>query len=158
MLFLTPALSSYLVFNMLLFVTLFLFGYLTQPIPGFTFTMRVTMLATAGTLGLNPQQPVTFQSILGVYFGIVFGLILSPLVQRLLWPVLPQWEIRDRVIELLRLCQLILQSAPEQRPHWLHQRLALIPGEAMSWIAVMNKPDCPPEEPQRLQAYVQTAL
>ena len=37
MLFLTPALSDYLIFNMLLFVALFLFGYLTQAIPGVTF-------------------------------------------------------------------------------------------------------------------------
>ena len=79
---------------------------------------------------MNAQQPVTFQSIMGVYFGIVLGLILSALVQRLLWPVLPQWEIRDRVLELLRLCRMILQFPPEQRPRWLHQRLALIPGEA----------------------------
>ena len=156
MLFLTPALSSYLILNMLLFVTLFLFGYLTQAVPGVTFGMQITLLATVGTLGLNAQQPVTFQSIIGVYFGIVLGLILSALVQRLLWPVLPQWEVRDRVLELLRLCRMILQFPPEQRPPWLHQRLALIPGEAMNWIAVMNKPDCPADEPQRLREYLQT--
>ena len=73
MLFLTPALSDYLIFNMLLFVALFLFGYLTQAIPGVTFGMQITLLATVGTLGLNAQQPVTFQSIMGVYFGIVAG-------------------------------------------------------------------------------------
>ena len=156
MLFLTPALSSYLILNMLLFVTLFLFGYLTQAVPGVTFTMQVVLLATVGTLGLNAQQPVTFQSIMGVYFGVVLGMVLSALVQRLLWPVLPQWQIRDRVVELLRLCRSILQFSPEQRPHWLHQRLALIPGEATNWIAVMNKWDCPADEPQRLRDYVQT--
>ena len=143
MLFLTPALSSYLIFNLLLFVTLFLFGYLTQAIPGVTYTMQIVLLATVGAVGLNAQEPVTFQSISGVYFGVVLGIILSALVQRLLWPVLPQWQVRDRVIELLRLCRSILQFSPEQRPHWLHQRLALIPGEATNWIAVMDKWDCP---------------
>jgi uncharacterized membrane protein YccC len=156
MLFLTPALSDYLVFNMLLFVVLFLFGYLAQAIPGVTFGMQITLLATVGALGLNAQQPVTFQSIMGVYFGVVLGLILSALVQRLLWPVLPQWEIRDRVLELLRICRMILQFPPDQRPRWLHQRLALIPGEALNWIAVMNKSDCPPDEPPRLREYLQT--
>ena len=156
MLLLTPVLSSYLIFSMLLFVTLFLFGYLTQAIPGVTFTMQLALLATVGTLGLNPQEPVTFQSIMGVYFGVVLGMVLSALVQRLLWPVLPQWQVRDRVIELLRLCRSILQFSPEQRPHWLHQRLALIPGEATNWIAVMNKWDCPDDEPQRLREYVKT--
>ena len=151
MLFLTPALSEYAILNMLLFVVLFLFGYLTHAIPGTTFGMQITLLATVGTLGLNAQRPVTFQAIMGVYFGIILGLILSALVQRLLWPVLPQWEIRDRVLELLRLCGTILQIAPDQRPLWLHQRLALLPGEALKWIAVMNKPDCPPDEPPRLR-------
>ena len=70
--------------------------------------------------------------------------------------MLPQWQIRDRVVELLRLCRSILQFSPEQRPHWLHQRLALIPGEATNWIAVMNKWDCPADEPQRLREYVET--
>ncbi|MGA7213366.1 MAG: FUSC family protein [Terrimicrobiaceae bacterium] len=156
MLFLTPALSEYLILNMLLFVAMFLFGYLTHAIPGITFGGQITLLATVGTVGLNAQQPVTFQAIMGVYFGIVLGLTLSALVQRFLWPVLPQWEIRDRVLELLRLCGMILQFPPEQRPLWLHQRLALIPGEAMRWIGVMNKPDCPPDEPPRLREYIQT--
>ncbi|HEY5814534.1 MAG TPA: FUSC family protein, partial [Terrimicrobiaceae bacterium] len=155
-LLLTPALSDYLILNLLLFVSLFLFGYLTQAVPGVTFGMQITLLATVGTLGLNAQQPVTFQDIMGVYFGIVVGLILSALVQRLLWPVLPQWEIRDRVVELLRLCRLILQFPPERRPLWLHHRLALIPGEALNWISVMNKADCPPDEPARLREYVRT--
>jgi hypothetical protein len=156
MLFLTPALSSYLVFNMLLFVALFLFGYLTQAVPGVTYGMQITLLAVVGTVGLNAQRPVTFQSITGVYFGIILGLVLSSLVQRLLWPVLPQLEIRDRVLELLRLSRMILLLPPEERPPWLYQRLALVPLEAMKWLAVMNKPDCPPDEPERLREYIQT--
>ena len=55
MLFLTPALSSYLILNLLLFVTLFLFGYLTQAIPGVTFTMQIVLLGTVGALGLDAQ-------------------------------------------------------------------------------------------------------
>ena len=156
MLFLAPALADYLTLNLLLFTVLFLFGYLTQAIPGVAYGMQVALMATVGTLGLNAQEPVSFQSIMGVYFGVVFGLILSALVQRLLWPVLPQFEIRDRVVELLRLSSVILKSPPEQRPAWIHQRLALIPTEAMKWIAVMDKPDCPPDEPRRLREYIQT--
>lgn len=156
MLVLTPALSDYLILNLLLFVVLFLFGYLSQAVPGVTFGMQIVLLGAVGTIGLNAQQPVTFQSIMGVYLGIVTGLILSALVQRLIWPVLPQWEIRDRILELLRLCKMILELPPDQRPLWLHQRLVHIPGEAMGWIAVMNKPDCPADEPPRLSEYVKT--
>jgi p-hydroxybenzoic acid efflux pump subunit AaeB len=156
MLILTPALSDYLILNIVLFVTLFLFGYLSQAIPGISFAMQIALLGTVGTIALNPQKPVMFQSIAGVYFGIVSGMILSALVQRLIWPVLPQRQIRDRILELLRLCQIILQLPPDQRPLWLHQRLALIPGETLGWIAVMNKPDCPPDEPPRLREYLRT--
>jgi p-hydroxybenzoic acid efflux pump subunit AaeB len=155
-LLLTPALSDYLVLNLLLFVAMFLFGYLSQAVSGVTFGMQIAILAIVGTVGLNAQQPVTFQSIIGVYFGIIIGLILSALVQRLLWPVLPQWQMRDRILELLRLCRLLLELSPDQRPPWLHQRIALIPGEAMKWISVMNKPDCPEDEPPRLREYLRT--
>jgi hypothetical protein len=156
LLILSPALSDYLVFNLLLFVAMFLFGYLSQAIPGVNFSMQVALLAIVGAIGLNAQRPVTFQSIIGIYIGILSGMLLSSLVQRLLWPVLPQWQMRDRILELLRLCRLLLEFPPDQRPLWLHQRLALIPGEAMTWIVVMNKPDCPEDEPSRLREYLRT--
>jgi len=47
MLFLTPALSSYLILNLLLFLALFLFGYLTQAIPGVTFSMQIAFLQSS---------------------------------------------------------------------------------------------------------------
>ena len=156
LLILSPALSDYLVFNLLLFVAMFLFGYLSQAIPGVNFSMQVALLAIVGAIGLNAQRPVTFQSIIGIYIGILSGMLVSSLVQRLLWPVLPQWQMRDRILELLRLCRLLLEFPPDQRPLWLHQRLALIPGEAMTWIVVMNKPDCPEDEPSRLREYLRT--
>jgi hypothetical protein len=49
-----------------------------------------------------------------------------------------------------------LEFPPDQRPLWIDQRLALIPGEAMTWIGVMNKPDCPEDEPPRLVEYLRT--
>ena len=156
LLILSPALSDYLVFNLLLFVAMFLFGYLSQAIPGVNFSMQVALLAIVGAIGLNAQRPVTFQSIIGIYIGILSGMLLSSLVQRLLWPVLPQWQMRDRILESLRLCRLLLEFPPDQRPLWLHQRLALIPGETMTWIVVMNKPDCPEDEPSRLREYLRT--
>ena len=92
LLILSPALSDYLVFNLLLFVAMFLFGYLSQAIPGVNFSMQVALLAIVGAIGLNAQRPVTFQSIIGIYIGILSGMLVSSLVQRLLWPVLPQWQ------------------------------------------------------------------
>ena len=51
LLILAPALSDYLVLNLLLFVAMFLFGYLSQPVPGVNFGMQVALFAIVGTIG-----------------------------------------------------------------------------------------------------------
>ena len=48
LLVLAPALSDYLVLNLLLFVAMFLFGYLSQAVPGVNFGMQVALLAIVG--------------------------------------------------------------------------------------------------------------
>lgn len=89
LLLLTPVMVSYAAFNTLLFATLFLFGFLSQGIPGITFGMQTALLGTIGAVGLNAQDPVSFQDIVGIYFGIVAGLLLSAVIQRLMWPCFP---------------------------------------------------------------------
>jgi uncharacterized membrane protein YccC len=146
MLLLTPWLSEYLVLNTLLFSALFLYGFLSFGIPGLNFGMQVALLGIIGTVGLNAQQPVDFQAIIGVYFGIMLGIAISALIQRLLWPVLPQWQLRDRLLEWITHCQKLTASPETPFESWRYVRLALLPGEVHAWIAVMNKTDCPPAE------------
>lgn len=151
MLLLTPWLSEYLVLNTLLFSALFLYGFSFFGIPGLNFGMQVALLGIIGTVGLNAQQPVDFQAIIGVYFGIMLGIVISALIQRLLWPVLPQWQLRDRLLEWISHCQKLTASPATPFEDWRYVRLALLPGEVHAWIAVMNKTDCPPAEGAQLR-------
>jgi uncharacterized membrane protein YccC len=149
MLVLTPLMADYFVFNTLLLASLFLFGLFTFGVAGMGFVTQVFLLTIIGTAGLNAQEPVSFQSILGVYLGILIGLVISALVQRLLWPVLPQWQLRDRLLEWMDHCRALISNGPTER--WRFLRLALLPGEVGAWISVMNKADCPPGEQTRLR-------
>jgi hypothetical protein len=103
-----------------------------------------------GILGLNGQQPISFQAIVEFFFGLVLALILSALFQRLLWPSLPQWEIRDRFLEAAGICRRML--AREKLPLWVKTRLALIPGEVDVRLEHLEPPICPQGEPDKLKA------
>ena len=145
-----PMLSSYAVMNTLLFVWLFVWGFLSFTTRGMTIPMQLGMLMLVGILGLNAQHPVSFQAVVEFFFGLVLALLLAALVQRLIWPSLPQREIRDRFVEALRLCRKILRR--ETRPLWEETRLALIPDEVQVRLKHLEPPICPPEEPGRLKA------
>ena len=109
--------------------------------------MQVTLIAMVGTVGLNAQEPVSFQSIMGVYFGVILRLLLSALVQRFFGPFFLNGKFVIAFLSSFVFLECNPVVAPARRPAWIYQRLALIPAEAMKWIAVMDKPDCPPDEP-----------
>lgn len=146
-----PMLSSYAVMNILIFTWLFLWGYLSFQIRGITIPMQLAMLLIVSILGLNGQEPVSVQAIAGIFFGLSFALLLSSLVQRLFWPSLPQWELRDRIIELL---QIVRQGVSKPLPLWEKVRLALIPGEAAIRINHLHLPFCTREDREHLSAYL----
>lgn len=145
-----PLLSSYAVMNTLLFVWLFVWGYLSFKTRGMTIPMQLGMLVIVGILGLNGQEPISFQAIVAFFFGLVLALVLSALIQRLIWPSLPQWEIRDRFIEEVGLCRRML--AREPLPLWMRTRLALIPGEVDVRLEHLKPPICPQGEPTTLRS------
>jgi uncharacterized membrane protein YccC len=156
MLLLTPLLSNYAILNLWLFVTLFVFGYLTSTVPGMNFAMQFALLMIVGTLGLNPQYPVTVQQILNVPLGLSIGILISAVVQRLFWPVLPQFELRDGFRELLGHCRVILRQGVGRDTFWRGSRIALLPVEITNWLRTLTTPDCPKDEPPRLQAYLES--
>ena len=144
-----PMLSSYAVMNAVLFAWLFVWGYLSFKTRGMTIPMQLGMLVIVGILGLNGQQPISFQAIVEFFFGLVLALVLSALFQRLLWPSLPQWEIRDRFVEAVGICRRML--AREALPLWVKTRLALIPGEVDARLEHLDPPICPAGEPDKLK-------
>lgn len=151
-----PMLSSYAVMNTLIFTWLFVWGYLSFSIRGVTIPMQVSMLMIVGILGLNGQEPISFQAIVGFFFGLAFALVVASVLQRLIWPSLPQWELRNRFLEYLRTCRGMIDRGPASLALWQRTRIALIPGEAEIRIGHLQPPLCPEGEQDKLRDYLST--
>lgn len=151
-----PLLSSYAVMNILIFTWLFTWGYLSFRTRGMTIPMQLAMLCIVGILGLNGQEAISFQAIVDFFFGMACALVLAAVIQRVFWPSLPQWELRDRLVELLTLCRRVLREGPGNLPLWQKTRIALIPGEAGIRLDHMEPPLCPAGESRRLRDYLAT--
>jgi|GEM_PF-6076015 len=141
--------ADYGFFNVCLFLVLFLHGYWSERVEGFTFLSMLVILVVQAVVALDPQRGLSFEGIMGVGIGTTPGVLIAALVQRLLWPVLPQFEVRTRIREMLAHCRHILEHGPGATPRWRLSRLALLP-ESAAWIGVMGRPGCPPGERGKL--------
>jgi uncharacterized membrane protein YccC len=150
----TPLLASYAVLNILLATWLFLLGYWIHNRGGVTVPVQVSVLALVSIVALNAQEPVSFQQIMGLTLGLINGLLIASVAQRLLWPVLPQNQLRLGVADYLRTAMACLPSGVEALPLWQRTKLALFPSQARKLISVMRSPACPPEEVARLEDYI----
>jgi hypothetical protein len=112
------------------------------------------MLAAVGVLGLNAQVPVQFQAIADLFFGIVTGQALAAIIQRVFWPSLPQFELRNRLVEYLHICERVIKEGTDAIPVWVKVRLALIPGESAQRIGLLHPPICPEGEQKLLTDYL----
>ena len=120
---LTPLLASYLAMNLVLFFVLFGFGFATAKISGITFGMQLGFLIIASFVGLNPQQPVSSQTIIDTFVGLGIGLFIGAAVGRLLWPVLPQMVLRENLLDVLADLKALLRGEPH--PEAARIRLAI---------------------------------
>jgi hypothetical protein len=50
-------------------------------------------------VSLNAEQPVAVETVFGSYFGVVLPIFIAAIVGRLFWPILPESELRKRLIE-----------------------------------------------------------
>jgi uncharacterized membrane protein YccC len=157
LLFLTPFLADYFVMNIFLFIGLFLLGFTIARQGGISLYTQAGMLFFVGTISMNPQMPVGFQAIVDNYFGVILALVLSSIVQRLLWPVLPQREICHLFAEYFACCRKLLGMVSPAESGHLQDRLALIPPEIASWIRVTHTPEYPKGETQKLTDLLHSA-
>jgi uncharacterized membrane protein YccC len=95
----TPFMANYLVMNLTLFVGLFIFGFMTARIPGFSFWSIVAILSTSVFVGLNAQEPVASSTIIDSVLGLIAGMAIATVIGRMIWPLLPQRLLRDVVEE-----------------------------------------------------------
>ncbi len=147
MLWTIPAMASYGVLNAMLFICLFLFGSAAVRHNGMTFVMSVGILAAASWMGLNQQATVGFQQVSGAVFGVVLSVGFGALWQRLLWPILPQWELRRVMASYFRTCCLLVGVPTGPVSIMQRNRAAMLLGEAGQWASHLPAVRCPPGEP-----------
>jgi len=145
---LTPLLASYLAMNLVLFFVLFAFGFATAKISGITFGMQLGFLIISAFVGLNPQQPVSSQTIIDTFVGLGIGLFVGATVGRLLWPVLPQMVLRENLFAVLTDLKALLSEHESQEA--IPTQLTLRSIEAYQAVRQIPLPGPSREERERL--------
>jgi uncharacterized membrane protein YccC len=125
----TPFLADYLVMNLVLFIGLFIFGFMTARTPGFSYWAIVTILSTSVFVGLNAQVPVASSTIIDSVVGLITGMAVATVIGRVIWPLLPQRLLRDDLVEFFG--QLKAFSNRKLPMKKIQTRLALLPIEAL---------------------------
>jgi uncharacterized membrane protein YccC len=125
----TPFLADYLVMNLVLFIGLFIFGFLTARTPGFSFWAIVTILGTSVFVGLDPEVPVESSTIIDSVLGLIAGMAVATVIGRLIWPLLPQRLLRDDLVEFFGYLNVF--SSRKLPLKKIQTRLALLPIEAL---------------------------
>ena len=152
----TPLLASYAVFNLFIATWLFLFGYWAYDRNGITVPMQVSFLVLVSIIGLNAQDPVSFQKITGTFFGLVNGFLIASVFQRLLWPVLPQRQLQRAIPTYLHTVASCLPGGLAALPIWQRATVALTPSQGRTYLAAMAGATCPDDERERLENYLLT--
>jgi uncharacterized membrane protein YccC len=152
--FLTPLLASYTVMNVALFLVLFATGFFTARITGITFWSEFTFLTTSAFVALNPQVPVSSQTIIDSFVGTIFGLSIATLVSRLIWPLLPQRILRDTLIALFAQMKALLAGDPGREK--IMTQLTDLPVEALGTLPKIQLAGCSQEEKAKLTAVVRS--
>jgi uncharacterized membrane protein YccC len=152
----TPLLASYAVLNTLLVTWLFLLGYWMYNRGGVTVPVQFSFLLLVSILSLNPQEPVNFEKIVGLFFGLLNGMIIAAVVQRLIWPILPQRQLQKSLSSNLHLVANSLEYGFDHLPLWQRTRLGLLPSQARNYIRKMDGPTMPPEQSSQLVSFVTT--
>jgi uncharacterized membrane protein YccC len=148
----TPFLADYLVMNLVLFLVLFAFGFMTARSAGVNFWMQIGMLIIYTFVGLDPQQAVPTPTIIDTFVGFITGMGIATVVGRLIWPVLPQMVMRDDLLALFAHIKGLLNGDP--RRERVQTQLAVLPVEALHASHQIRIAGCTEQEQARLGALV----
>jgi uncharacterized membrane protein YccC len=144
----TPFLADYTVMNLALFFIFFGYGFLTARIPGINFTMQITLIALSAFVGLNPQVPVPSQTIIDTFLGIITGMGIGAVIERLIWPVLPQRVLRDNLLAICAQTKALLGREPHREK--IQTQLAILPVEALQAVRQIKLFGCSKEEKNKV--------
>jgi uncharacterized membrane protein YccC len=152
----TPFLASYAAMNLALFLILFAFGFLTARVSGLNIWMLFALITTSAFVGLNPQQPVSSETIIDTFLGVIIGVGIGAAVARLVWPVLPQRMLRQSLLALIARSQALLGGDPLRAK--TQTELAILSVETLQAAQRMRMPGCSAEEKARVLTFVRTLL
>ena len=153
--FLTPWIANYFYINIFVFVSFFLLGWAYFDYLGiFSQLMYALTLAIAGIVNICQYWPPPPHSFQNWYFGIVVGMAFCALVQRLLWPPLPQNEF-------FSICQCYFAGCRNLLAHSFGGS-KLTPDPAIlqtawntdQWVDALPLRACVPQERQRLHEFL----
>jgi p-hydroxybenzoic acid efflux pump subunit AaeB len=148
----TPFLANYAIMNLVLFLILFGFGFVSARISGVSFWNLVAMLSISAFVGLNPQTPVPSQTIIDSFLGLTTGIIIATVIGRLIWPVLPQRLLRDDLLAMTTQLKALLSDDPHQER--IRTQLAILPVEALQAAGQIQFAGCSQQERGRIAAFV----
>ena len=150
----TPFLASYAIMNLVLFLLLFAVGFLTAGISLFSFWGVLAALIIQMFVGLNPQEPVWSQTIIDNFLGLGFGMWIATIVNRLLWPILPQKVLRDSLLALCTRINSLLSGDPHREK--ILTQLATLIVEAQGAVRQIRIAGCSEKERLKLVALIHT--
>jgi uncharacterized membrane protein YccC len=148
----TPFLAGYSVMNLVLFLVLLVFGFLTARSAGINSWILVGFLTISAFVGLNPQVPVASQTIIDTFLGLMIGIGIGTVVGRLIWPVLPQRVLQDNLLTLFAQIKALLSGDSHREK--IQTRLAILPVEALQAARQIRIAGCGEEERAKLVALV----
>lgn len=136
---LAPLLSNDVVVFVVLAAMLFAAGHAWETGKMSPFGSMVCLVMVAVLVNLYSPEPVTSKDIAGPMTGLMLAVVLSAVLRRFLWPVLPQKTYRADLAQLLTFLAAIA-SRPEQKTQ-MHKRaeVALYSAECVTLIGVMEK-------------------
>ena len=127
MLVLTPFMSNYWFMNLILFCILFAHGYFASKTPGLAFWMLGTLFLVPVLVVLNAQKPVPFAAIMDSYLGVMIGLTIGVTIARVLWPRLPQNELKEATVRFCDVAKLALGENSEASVSSINSTLSTLP-------------------------------
>jgi hypothetical protein len=128
LLLLVPYLADYAAMNFVLFVIVFALGFCTARLAGISFWSLLAIYGVSVFVGLNPQVPVPSISIINSFLGLATGMLISALVGRLIWPVLPQEVFREDLLKFYEQLKKLLNR--DRHVEKIRTALAILPVQA----------------------------
>ena len=152
LLLITPFLANYTVMNLVLFLILFVYGFMTARIPGINFWVQVALISISAFVGLNPQVPVPSQTIIDTFLGVIIGMAIATVLGRVIWPVLPQRLLRTNLLAIFGRIKALLKGDPH--PEKIQTQLAILPVEALQAVTQIRKAGCSKQEKARVEGFI----